>query len=248
MFQGPVAIADQTAHASSRPHVSYVAIARNDLQPTQDMQQQAWCSTPAHAAAAAVGSMDANLVAARNSTAGMLDAIPSADWLMLQQQREQHLGRLAAAGCGGATAALTAAIAAAGGGASRALAIPDSLLGPPAHYLQQQPLQQPLRGVPEHIPVVAPALMPSTFHPPTQHVAAAVTRAAAVCGATREVLLDLHPDAFVLVAGSLDLVEKLSGAVLRIVERGQMPLGLRVLGRQEEVVVACELTRSLAGC
>jgi hypothetical protein len=295
MFQGPLVIADETAHASSQPHVSYVAMAPNDLQRTQDMQRQAWCNSSAHDAAAAVGSMDANLVAARNSASDVLGAIPSVEWLMLQQHREQHMQTLDTPRSG-VTAAISAAIAAAAGGASHALAIPDSLLDPPANYMLQQQQeqhiqrltapgsgiaaafsaamaaaaggafdapaipasligarasymqQQPLREVPEYIPVVAPAVMPSTFHPPTQHVAAAVTRAAAVCRATWEVLLDLHPDAFVLVAGSLDLVEKLSGVVLRIVECGQMPLGLQVLGRQEEVVVACELIRSLAGC
>jgi hypothetical protein len=239
-------MAGKLAHSNSLLQLSYAAMARDDLprpqQLTQrDMQQQAWCGAPAHGAAAAFGSINASAVAARSSSSGVLDAIPSVEWMMLQQQqREQHTERLAAAGSG-VTAAFSAAIAAAAGGA----AIPDSLLGPPASYMQQQ---QPLRGVPEYIPVVAPALVPSTFHAPAQHVAAAVTRAVAVCGTTHEVLIDLHPDAFVLVASSLDLVEKLSGAVLRIVERGQMPLGLRVLCRHEEVVVAFELIRSLAGC
>jgi hypothetical protein len=217
----------------------------------QEMQQQAWHGAPTHnaaaaAAAAAGSSISTNATSTCSNGPGVLAALPSVEWMLLQQQ-QQHMERLGAAQFGG-TGVLSAAIAAAAGGTSGYPAIPDSLLNYSAGCMQ------PLQEVPEYIPVVTAARMPSPFQASAHHLAAAaqaaaVTRAAAVSSETREVLLDLHPDAFVLVASSLDQVEKVSGAVMRIVERGQMPLGLRVLGRHEEVLVACALIRSLlTGC
>lgn len=78
--------------------------------------------------------------------------------------------------------------------------------------------------------------------------AAAAARVAAAGSRAVEVLLELQPAAFALAAGSFDAVERLSGAALRVVDRGPLPLGLCIAGRQEQVEVARELVASLTRC
>jgi hypothetical protein len=231
---------------------SYLKLLQQQQQ--QKVQQHAWSDSLSHGAAAASNASTIGIAASGSNALELLDVIPSADWMLLQQHKQNVAAAAAAAAAAvdtDATAALSAAIAAAAA-AAHVPALPDSLLNFPASRVQPQ--QQPMRGAPEYIPVVAPPRTMSSFRSPAQHAAAAAAqaaaaaRAAAISSRPLEVVLDLHPVAFALVASSLDAVEKLSGAVLRIVERGALPLGLRIMGRQEHMEAACELIRSLTMC
>jgi hypothetical protein len=189
----------------------------------------------AAAAAVASGASNTGIVNSGSSTFGMLGTVPSAEWLLLLQMQEEQNRRVAAAAA--RDSAVSAAMAAAAAACTSAL--PDALQNFPASQLQRQ-------MPPEYIPVVAPRpLMAGLSHTTAQPVAAAAAQAAAFSMRPVEIVLDLHPEAFALVASSFDAVEKLSGAVLRIVERGATPLGLRVVGLPSQIETACELIRAL---